>query len=164
MGLPGTRDSRNEWRYSSRPSEIVGTLTDGRTFTLPVSIRSDYYVPSWTIDPSGVTLTGDTTQQFGGEPVSFDFIGDPGVSEVTEAVERKVWAARRDFRARDFNQAIDEVVLTSLENSRWRVRPGSPEWADGQIFVDDEQVSWVVIGTSKIGRGYLTELLAREVF
>ena len=140
-------------------------MTDGRTFTLPVSIGSDYYVPNWIIDPTGVTLTGDTTQPFGGEPVSFAFIGDPVVSmEVTEAVEQKVWAARRDFRARDFNQAIDEVVLTSLENSRWRVRPGSPEWADGQIFVDDEQVSWRVIGTSKIGRGYLTELLAREVF
>ena len=98
--------------FTPRPDTIIGTMPDGRTFTLPVSIP-DETMPLWTVDTPNVVLTGDTSQPMGMHTATFEFHG--GVSapmEVTETVTQAVWASRRDFQARDFVTAIEDDRLS----------------------------------------------------
>ena len=73
-----------------------------------------------------------------------------------------VWAARRDFRPRDFLQRSPSG-LVEIEDTRIYVRADSGPWDAGDRIVDDEGVTRTVRGVSDIGRGRYVELLARKV-
>ena len=89
-----------------------------------------------------------------------DPFGQPLPGEITTV---KLWAARRDFPARDFLDSTTAGLVTIMD-SRFIVRDTGAAWATGDTFTDDEGKQQTVQGVSEVyGRGRFLELLARRV-
>ena len=73
----------------------------------------------------------------------------PPTSETTV----KVWAARRDYRGRDFLRVSETENLIGITSTRFIVRAEGPAWAIGNTFTDDKDVTQTVQGIGEIGRG-----------
>ncbi len=144
---------------------IVATFAGGQVATFPVTYPGSGY--RWTVDGTP-SLTGDQSAQLGTGPVSFSLAGaSTSTIEVTETVIERIWAARKDFSARDFVQHSATDSLVTLTDSRFTVRvdPNSP-WAALDEFRDDRDntgAKWIVQGVSEWGgRERFRELLARR--
>ena len=85
-----------------------------------------------------------------------------GTQTVEQTVTRPVWAARRDFRGRDFLRVSETDSLINITSSRFIVRAEGPAWAIGDTFTDDKGAAQTVQGVGEIGRGRWLELLARS--
>ena len=84
-----------------------------------------------------------------------------GTQTVTQTTERPVWAARRDYRGRDFLQASD-IGRFPITATRFIVRAEKPAvWAIGDTFTDDKGGRQEVQGVGEIGRGRWLELLTQ---
>ena len=80
-----------------------------------------------------------------------------------DATRLIVWAARRDFSARDFIQ-VGNVGLVTVADSRFIVRDLGPPWSEGDQFTDDEGFRRTVRGVSNHGeRGRYLEVLGRRL-
>ena len=75
--------------------------------------------------------------------------------------EVSVWAARRDFRARDWLNIGDGQHFEQADR-RFVVRAGGLAWDVGDTFRDDAGENYTVRGVSQIGRGRFLELLVRS--
>ena len=71
-----------------------------------------------------------------------------------------VWAARRDFTARDVVESNQTFEQVSLSYARFIVRAGI-ELVLGTDFVDDSGNDRRVEGVSQVGRGQFVEILGR---
>ena len=146
-----------------RPTEILGTLADGRTFTLMVSDPETYVTsPEWNIDSASTVVTGDQTAAIGTDPVAFDYQQLGYEQTTTETVNVKLWAKRRDFTASD-QFASPSSVVSYVTDTRFIVRdtPGIT-WAAGDTFTNSDGDFYTVIGTGRLGtRGSYHELLVR---
>ena len=69
----------------------------------------------------------------------------------------KVWAARRDYRGRDFLSASD-IGRFPVTSTRFIVRAEGPAWVIGDFFTDDMGETQEVQGIGEIGRGRWLEL------
>ena len=57
----------------------------------------------------------------------------------TQTVTRPVWAARRDYRGRDFLRVTSSTDnLITIASTRFIVRAEGPAWATGDTFTDDK--------------------------
>ena len=89
--------------------------------------------------------------------------GDPIPPDEDDATLLKVWAARRDFAARDFVQA-GNLGLITVADSRFIVRALGPAWNEGDVFQDDDGIRRTVQGVSNHGeRGWYLEVLGRRL-
>ena len=80
----------------------------------------------------------------------------------TSTTEVKVWAARRDYSARDQTRITDGTDFT-LEDSRFVVRAEGASWTVGDRFTFENE-SFLVRGVNELlGRGRWLELLARSI-
>ena len=144
------------------PFADVGVSWDGAeptllTLTALEIVRASPFTPI----PVSTILTFDGPLPAAGAALSIGiFTG--GTQTVTATTERKEWAARRDFRARDLTQSITGGVIT-VEDTRFIVRAGGPPWDEGDSLIDDKGVARTVEGTAQIGRGRFLELLARSI-
>ena len=87
-----------------------------------------------------------------------------GTQTVTQTATRSVWAARRDYRGRDFlrvSGATDSLI--GITSTRFVVRAEGPAWATGDTFTDDKGKTQTVQGVGEIGRGRWLELLTQSV-
>ena len=78
----------------------------------------------------------------------------------TSTTEVKVWAARRDYRGRDF-LSVRDIGLFAITSTRFIVRAEGPAWAIQDVFTDDKGERQVVQGIGEIGRGRWLELLTQ---
>ena len=92
-----------------------------------------------------------------GESPGLNPLGNPLPS--TSDTEVKVWAARRDYRGRDFLRGSETGSLITITSTRFVVRAEGPAWATGDIFTDDKGETQTVQGIGEIGRGRWLELL-----
>ena len=100
------------------------------------------------------------TRNIRGPSSGRDPFGQPLPGEITTV---KLWAARRDFPARDFLDSTTAGLVTIMD-SRFIVRDTGAAWATGDTFTDDEGKQRTVQGVSEVyGRGRFLELLARRV-
>ena len=75
----------------------------------------------------------------------------------------RLWAARRDFAARDFIQVTTGGLITIMD-SRYIIRSESwPDAAPADTFTDDDGAMRTVQGVSQVLGGRYLELLARRV-
>ena len=81
---------------------------------------------------------------------------------VTQTTERPVWAARRDYRGRDFLQLSTTDALIRVTSTRFIVRAEGPAWDIGDTFEDDKGATQTVQGIGEIGRGRWLELLTQS--
>ena len=84
----------------------------------------------------------------------------PPTSETTV----KVWAARRDYRGRDFLRVAESIgSLITIASTRFIVRAEGPAWATGDTFTDDTGATQTVQGIGELaGRGRWLELLTQS--
>ena len=76
---------------------------------------------------------------------------------------RPVWAARRDFRGRDFLRVSETDNLIGITSTRFIVRAEGPAWAIGDTFTDDKGAAQTVQGVGEVGgRGRWLELLTQS--
>ena len=111
--------------------------------------------------PLGILLTFGGALPAAGTALTIA-IATGGTQTVTQTAMRSVWAARRDFRARDQAELGDGDNFT-LEDSRFVVRFEGPSWNQGDTFIDDGGQARTVRGVNEIGRGRWLELLARSI-
>ena len=89
--------------------------------------------------------------------------GNPIPPNEDDATLLKVWAARRDFTARDFVQAGSFGLIT-VSDSRFIIRALGVAWVEGEVFLDDEGFRRTVRGVSNHGeRGRYLEVLGRRL-
>ena len=76
----------------------------------------------------------------------------------------KVWAARRDYRGRDFLQvSAGSGGLIGITSSRFIVRSEGPAWDEGDTFTDDKGATQTVQSVGEVGgRGRWLELLTQS--
>ena len=99
------------------------------------------------------------TRNIRGPSPGRDPFGQPLPGEITTV---KLWAARRDFPARDFLDSTTAGLVTIMD-SRFIVRDTGAAWATGDTFTNDEGKQRTVQGVSEVyGRGRFLELLARR--
>ena len=92
-----------------------------------------------------------------GESPGLNPLGQP-LPPTSETVA-KVWAARRDYRGRDFLQVAESIgSLFAITSTRFIVRAEGPAWAIQDVFTDDKGKRQVVQGIGEIGRGRWLEL------
>ena len=90
--------------------------------------------------------------------------GHPTPPNEDDATFLKVWAARRDFSARDFIQASDTFGVITVSDARYIIRALGPAWVEGEQFYDDEGCRRTIRGVSNHGeRGRYFELLGRRL-
>ena len=86
-----------------------------------------------------------------------------GTQTVMETAMRPVWAARRDFRGRDFLRVSETDNLIGITSTRFIVRAEGPAWAIGDTFTDDKGAAQTVQGVGEVGgRGRWLELLTQS--
>ena len=110
--------------------------------------------------PLSLRLTFDGPLPAAGTALTIE-IETGGTQEITQTVQRREWAARRDFVGRDLVATIAGSLVT-IGDARFIVRAGPP-WSTGDTFVDDAGVTRTVRGVAQIGRSRYLELLARSV-
>ena len=93
-----------------------------------------------------------------GPTTGVDIYGHPLYGPATE---RRVWAGRMDYSARDETSITVDRSIT-LDRTRWVVRAGV-DVSDETIIVDDAGKEWAVDGISERGRARYLELAARSV-
>ena len=89
--------------------------------------------------------------------------GNPIPPDEDDATRLPVWAARRDFSARDFVQS-GNLGLITVSDSRFIVRALGPDWVEGDVFHDENGIRRTVQGVSNYGaRGRYLEVLGRRL-
>ena len=146
---------------------IRGTLSDGRTFTLPVTAQNTRREASWNIATADVVLTGDETGVLPDAPVAFEFLGSGETlpTTTTTSSTRKLWATRRDLSVRDLD--FVERSLLTVNDSRYLIRASSwPGVATMDSFRDEEGHNRTIQGVAQypaLPRGVFLDLLARRL-
>ena len=76
----------------------------------------------------------------------------------------KVWAARRDYRGRDFLEVSSgSGGLIGITSTRFVVRSEGLPWDIGDTFTDDKGATQIVEGVGELGgRGRWLELLTQS--
>ena len=178
---PGNRIDDGEWRRDSDTELAIGLNdSNGLEFpddlTLPISgveVAFDgaaattltltaleiLRIPGQGV-PIGVALTFDGPLPAAGTALTVGI--DSGVSmTVTQTTERNTWAARRDYRGRDFLSASD-IGRFPVTSTRFIVRAESGPWAILDRFTDDKGETQEVQGIGEVaGRGRYLELLTQ---
>ena len=95
-----------------------------------------------------------------GESPGLNPLGQP--LPPTDETVVKVWAARRDYRGRDFLRGSETGSLIGITSTRFIVRAEGPAWAIGDTFTDDKGATQRVEGVGEIGRGRWLELLTQS--
>ena len=81
----------------------------------------------------------------------------------TQTATRSVWAARRDYRGRDFLQLSSTDALISVTSTRFIVRAEGPAWDIGDMFTDDKGATQTVQSVGEVGgRARWLELLTQS--
>ena len=94
-----------------------------------------------------------------GESPGLNPLGQP--LPPTDSTTVKVWAARRDYRGRDFLSASD-IGRFPVTSTRFIVRAEGPAWAILDDFTDDKGETQTVQGIGEVqGRGRYLELLTQ---
>ena len=102
-------------------SEIRGTLSDGRTFTLPVTTQNSPAEASWNVTGADVVLTGDEAGLIPNAPITFEFLGSGETPPTTTTTTtRKIWATRRDLSVRDLSLVANSLL--TVNDSRYLIR------------------------------------------
>ena len=114
-----------------------------------------------TLIPLGIRLTFDDTLPAAGTALTI-MVPSTGTQTVTQTALRPVWAARRDYRGRDYLRITSETnSLIGITSTRFIVRAEGPAWAIGDTFTDDKGATQTVQGVGEIGRGRWLELLTQ---
>ena len=145
----------------SLPAQGVGVSWDGGavetlTLTTFLEVRTGF-----NLTLTALRLTFDGELPAAGTALTIQV--ETGVTQfVTQTATRQVWAARRDYRGRDFLQTSDTGSLIGITSTRFIVRSEGPAWAIGDIFTDDKGATQTVQGVGEIGRGRWLELLTQS--
>ena len=140
------------------PSEGVEVAWDGATATI-LDITGLLLVrQALTQQLVSLRLTFDATLPVAGTVLTI-MIPSGGTQTVTQTATRNVWAARRDYRGRDFLRVSETESLIGITSTRFIVRAEGPAWAVGDTFTDDKGATQTVQGIGEIGRGRWLELL-----
>ena len=105
-------------------------------------------------------LTFDGTLPAAGTALTL-MLPSAGTQTVIRTATVNVWAARRDFRGRDFLRVSDTGSLITITSTRFIVRHEGPAWDTGDVFTDDQGATQTVQGVGEIGRGRWLELLTQ---
>ena len=143
------------------PLDDVGVAWDGADATLLTLTALEVIRHGFTFQPISLRLTFDGPLPAAGTALTIA-VQTGGTMTVTQTVTRPVWAARRDFRARD-QLSIGDGQFFTLEDTRFVVRAEGPPWSAGDTFVDDGGQARTVRGVNEIGRSRYLEILARSV-
>ena len=120
-------------------------------FNTPITGTGRLTFPDGVVD--GALLTGELLLDFGQTTSTTPAPVDTLVT---------LWAARRDFPARDLIAASAAGLIT-IKDTRYLVRRENQEWAAGDTFTDEEGTGRTVQGVSQVlGRRFL-ELLGRSI-
>ena len=141
------------------PTNGVEVAWDGATATILNVTGMGILSDPLTFIPQGILLTFDGTLPASGTSLTI-MVPSGGTQMVTQTTVRNVWAARRDYRGRDFLQARDAGLLT-ITATRFIVRAEGPAWSTGDTFIDDRGERQSVQGIGEIGRGRWFELLTQ---
>ena len=111
--------------------------------------------------PLGLMLTFDGPLPAAGTALTIK-VQSGGTQTVVQTTTRQTWAARRDYRGRDFLRVSETESLIGITSTRFIVRAEGPAWAIGDTFVDDKGATQTVQGVGEIGRGRWLELLTQS--
>ena len=149
------------------PTTILWTTPNGQTAVLNVTgvgfLHQGSVNHELALTPPH-DLTGDETIGAGAGRQTFEIGASQTVEAVTVTDRTPIWAARRDFRARDQLEiaAFGGGSILSIDDVRYIVRAEVGSWAVGMVFEDDDGNSRRVEGMAKLDRGRFLELLARQ--
>ena len=141
------------------PTNGVEVAWDGAAATILNVTGMEILSDPLTFIPQGILLTFDGTLPVAGTSLEI-MVPSGGTQMVTRTAMRNEWAARRDYRGRDFLQVRD-AGLFSITATRFIVRAEGPAWAPGDTFIDDRGERQSVQGIGEIGRGRWFELLTQ---
>ena len=151
----------------SEPFALTMIWSDGRSLAYTVTASESYIVPGSpssagrTFTLSAVVLTGD-----GAAPPAGDVTvraGTGSTTTITDDIERRIWAARRDIRVRDqedFSDGAAVVVGDAVYTVR---RLDNLKFVTGSTMTDDRGIPRRIRGVSEVGRRYLELLCRRRV-
>ena len=142
------------------PTNGVEVAWDGATATI-LNVTGMEILSDINGLPLGILLTFDGTLPVAGTALTI-MVPTAGTQTVTQTSLRPVWAARRDYRGRDFLRVSETESLIGITSTRFIVRAEGPAWAIGDTFTDDKGVTQTVQGIGEIGRGRWLELLTQS--
>ena len=183
--MSGDRVDDGEWRRDSETELAIGLNdSNGLVFpfpdelTLPIvgvtvafdgaaattlTLTASRLLTNIQSLPLGHLLTFDGTLPAAGTALTLMF-PSVGTQTVEQTATRPVWAARRDYRGRDFLQVEENIgSIITRTSTRFVVRAEGPAWATGDTFTDDKGKTQTVQGVGEIGRGRWLELLTQSV-
>ena len=144
------------------PTNGVEVSFDGAAATI-LNVTGMEILRNPNVIPLGIRLTFDGTLPAAGTALTI-MVPSAGTQTVTQTAVRNVWAARRDYRGRDFLQSSSTTGnLFSITSTRFIVRAEGPVWAIQDTFIDDKGQRQTVQGTGEIGRGRWLELLVKGI-
>ena len=143
------------------PASGVEVAFDGAAATILTITALDVLRDPLSFIPFGIRLTFGGTLPAAGTALAIT-VETGGTQTVTQTVTRPVWAARRDYRGRDFLRVSETESLIGITSTRFIVRAEGPAWAIGDTFTDDKGVTQTVQGIGEIGRGRWLELLTQS--
>ena len=142
------------------PTNGVEVSWDGAAATI-LNLTGMEIISNPSAIPLGIRLTFDGTLPVAGTALTL-MVPSGGTQTVTQTAVRDVWAARRDYRGRDFLRISSTTgSLISIESTRFIVRAEGPAWALNDTFIDDKGQRQTVQGIGEIGRGRWLELLVK---
>ena len=133
---------------------------DGATPTILIITDIEILLSGFTFVPLSLKLTFDGTLPAAGTALIL-MLPSAGTQTVIRTATVNVWAARRDYRGRDFLRVSETGSLITITSTRFIVRAEGPAWATGDIFTDDKGETQTVQGVGEIGRGRWLELLTQ---
>ena len=140
------------------PFPGVEVSWDGATPTILIITDIEILLSGFTFVPLSLKLTFDGPLPAAGTALTL-MVSTAGTQTVTQTTTVNVWAARRDYRGRDFLSASD-IGRFPVTSTRFIVRAEGPAWVIGDIFTDDKGESQEVQGIGEVaGRGRYLELL-----
>ena len=145
----------------SIPLTGVEVSWDGAVATTRILTALEILHDPLTLMPIGLMLTFDGSLPAAGTALTIQ-VETGGTMTVEQTTTRPVWAARRDYRGRDFLRVSETESLIGITSTRFIVRAEGPAWAIGDMFTDDKGNVQTVQGVGEIGRGRWLELLTQS--
>ena len=144
------------------PAQGVEVSWDGETATI-LNVTGMVLLRDLNAIPIGILLTFDGTLPVAGTALEI-VLPTAGTQMVMQTVQRQTWAARRDYRGRDFLRITSETnSLIGITSTRFIVRAEGPAWVIQDVFTDDQGETQTVQGIGEIGRGRWLELLTQAI-